>query len=115
MRETINDVYTRLEQNKKMLREIKKSIKDELLQDTRYQEIHEEMKALREEKKMIEHDTTSQHEDAQIQDLKMDIATDKELLADITLNKIISDGRVDIIDEHDQRYVPQFSVKFIKD
>ena len=52
----LEEIYTRLTNSQKEIRDIRKMFKDELLHSSRYQEIQEEMKALRDERKMIENE-----------------------------------------------------------
>ena len=97
-------------------REITKMIRDELTQDTRYRELTEEMKKLRDERKSIENEIKSHTASPQeLDELKIEIQTDQELLADIALNMFTDKQAVEILDEYDQRWVPLFSVKFVKD
>ena len=97
-------------------REITKMIRDELVQDTRYRELTEEMKKLRDERKSIENEIKGHTASPQeLDELKIEIQTDQELLADIALNMFTDKQSVEILDEYDQRWVPLFSVKFVKD
>lgn len=111
----IEEVYNRLESNKRQLREYKKSIKDELAQNARYAEAQEQIKELKAEMKTIENDTVSSHDREAMDDLKVEISTDKELLADIALNGYVEGETVEVVDEYDQRRVPVFSVNFRKE
>jgi hypothetical protein len=111
----LEEVYKRLEKNKKAKRDIGKMLKDELTHSSRYQEIVEEMKTLREEKKGIEQDVRAGSSDFdKIDGLKLDIQTDSEILADVTLNMYTKDENVEIIDEYDQAWYPVFKVNFKK-
>ncbi len=111
----LEEVYNRLQVNKKKRSEIAKMLKDELAHNARYKEIGEEMLVLREEKKSIEMEIRSQSADFEdLDDLKIDIATDQELLADIALNMYANNEEVEIIDEWDNKYYPQFKVNFKK-
>lgn len=113
----LEEIYNRLTKNQKEIRDIRKMFKDELLHSSRYQEIQEEMKTLRDERKMIENEikANSQAEAEKIEDLKLEIETDKELLSDMALNMYTSNQNVEIMDEYDNRWVPYFSVKFKKE
>ncbi len=111
----LEEVYHRLEVNKKRKREIGKMLKDELEHNARYQEIIEEMKTLREEKSGIEQNAKAATPDfGEIEDLKIDIANDQEVLSDITLNMYVKEETVEIIDEYDQPWYPVFKVSFKK-
>jgi hypothetical protein len=113
----LEEIYTRLTNSQKEIRDIRKMFKDELLHSSRYQEIQEEMKALRDERKMIENEikANSQGDMDKMEDLKLEIETDKELLSDMALNMYVSKENVEIVDEYDNRWVPFFSVKFKKE
>jgi predicted nucleic acid-binding Zn-ribbon protein len=112
---TLEDIYARLEKNKKRRKEINKMLKDELSHSTRYQEITEEMKTLREEKKGIEQEVRAGNSDiAELEELKAEIQTDQELLADQALNMYVKQETVEIKDEYDQTWYPVFKVNFKK-
>ena len=114
--QSLEKVYLRLHESKMKKREITKMIRDELTQDTRYRELTEEMKKLRDERKSIENEIKSHTASPQeLDELKIEIQTDQELLADIALNMFTDKQAVEILDEYDQRWVPLFSVKFVKD
>lgn len=114
--QSLEKVYRRLQKAKAKRRELTKMIRDELSQDQRYQELGEEMKKLRDQRKSIENEIKSHTGGAQeLDELKIEIQTDQELLADVALNMFVDNESVEILDENDQRWVPMFSVKFIKD
>ena len=112
---SLEDIYHRLEKNKKRRKEINKMLKDELSHSSRYQEIVDEMKTLREEKKGIEQDVRAGNSDvAELEELKVEIETDQELLADQALNMYVKNETVEIKDEYDQTWYPVFKVSFKK-
>lgn len=114
--QSLEQVYKRLQKSKAKRRELNKSIRDELTQEQRYQKLTEEIKKLRDERKSIENEIKAHTASPQeLDELKADIQTDQELLADIALNLFMENQSVEILDEHDQRWVPLFSVKFVKD
>jgi len=111
----LEDVYKRLEKNKKRKREIGKMISDELSHDSRYQEIKEEVKTIREEKKAIEQTIKANAPNfAEFEELKVEIQTDQEVLSDLALNMYMKDQSVEIKDEYDQSWYPNFKVTFKK-
>lgn len=111
----LEEVYKRLEENKKKRKEINKMLKDELASDPRHKELVEEMAAMREEKKGIEQNVIARSgELIQLEELKIEIATDQELLADIALNMFTKNETVEIIDEYEQTLHPVFKVAFKK-
>ena len=107
-------VYQRLQQAKVRRRELMKMCKDELSHNQQHQEIVEEMKRLRAEKKSIEQDVRMHALgiEAELDELKTEIQSDGELLADVALNMYTSGENVEIVDADDNRYVPLFKVTF---
>lgn len=113
--QSLDEVYKRLEENKKKRKEMTKMLKDELNNNARYQELQDEMKTLREEKKGIEADVQSQAGNlSELDELKIEIATDMELLSDIALNMYANEETVEIVDQYDNKWYPQFKVTFKK-
>lgn len=111
----LNEIYQRILVNKKRQKEIRQMLTDELSHNPRYKEISEEMATLREEKKGIEQQVRAQSSDAQeLEELKIEIDTDQELLADVALNMFMKEETVEIIDEYDQTWHPVFKVAFKK-
>jgi len=112
----LEEVYKRLEKNKKKRRDINKAYRDELAGNQHYQELTEQLKTLREQKKSIETDVKSTISDYQeLDDLRLEIQTDKEVLSDIALNMYVKQEPVEIIDEYDNKWYPVFSVAFKKE
>ncbi len=110
----LEEVYARLQKSKKERRDINKMIKDELVNSERHQEILEEMKVLREEKKGIEDEVKSGSDGDRLDGLKIDIESDGELLSDIALNMYANQENIEILDEYDNKWHPQFKVAFKK-
>lgn len=114
---SLQEVHARLRAKKREKSEIQKAFKDELVNNPRYQQIAETLKTLKEEKKSIENQAwAAASTDAEKLDLlSLDITSDKELLSDIALNMYTKGETVEVIDEHNTRWVPSFSVNFKKD
>ena len=111
----LEEIYARLEANKKKRKEINKMLKDELTHHPEYQEVVDEMAALREQKKSIEQNVRAGvPESRELDDLKIEIATDQEILADVALNMYAKNENVEIVDEYDQTWYPVFKVSFKK-
>jgi len=110
----LEQVYQRLQQAKARRRELMKMMKDELSHHQQHQELVEEMKKLREEKKTIEQDLrmNALGIEAELDELKTEIQSDTELLADVALNMYTQGENVEIVDSDDNRYVPLFRVTF---
>ncbi len=111
----LDEVYKRILVNKNRQKEIRTMLKDELAHNARYQEINEETKTLRDEKKGIEQNVRAQSKDfEEMEELKIELATDQELLSDIALNMYMKDQTVEFIDEYEQTWSPVFKVSFKK-
>ena len=69
------------------------------------------------QKKTIENEVRAEYssEMDRLDDLKIEIDTDQELLSDIALNMYVREEVVEIIDENDVAWYPQFKVTFKKD
>lgn len=114
---SLQEVHARLLAKKREKSEIQKAFKDELVNNARYQQISEQLKTLKEERKSIENQAwAAASQDAEKLDLlALDITSDKELLSDIALNLYTKGETVEIVDEHNTRWVPSFAVSFKKD
>ncbi len=112
----IQKVFERLQTQKKKLKDLKKAYKDALSTSQEYVEIIDEMKTMRERKKVIENVTKEQFsgEFVQMDDLKIDIDSEQELLSDIAMTTVMKGESVQITDENDQEYEPIFKVSFKK-
>lgn len=112
----IQEVFARIQESKKKMKDLKEAYKDALSTSEEYKHITDEMKTMRERKKVIENTIKESFsgEFTKIDDLKIDIASDMELLSDIALSKVLKGESVQIKDEHDQEFEPIFAVKFKK-
>ena len=112
----IQEVFSRIRKNKEEQKKLKEAYKDALENSPSYREINEEFKEIKIKKKQIESDTKAQFsaELTRLEDMKIDLESDLEMLSDIALNKIIKGEEVKVVDEHETEYEPVFSVKFKK-
>jgi predicted nuclease with TOPRIM domain len=114
--ERIQEVFNKIEEIKKEQREIKKSYRDALSNSQEYQGVIEKLNTLKERKKQIEEDVKDDFggEFTRLEDLKIDLEAEKEMLSDIALNKLVKGEKLEIKDKYDNQYEPIFSVKFKK-
>ncbi|NCO04558.1 MAG: hypothetical protein GW939_00240 [Candidatus Magasanikbacteria bacterium] len=112
----IQSVFVRIEENKKKLKDLKDTYNDALSTSQSFQEVQESLKSLKEKKKQIEQTIKDgfSSELIQMDDLKIDIASDKELLSDIALTQVMKGETVAVTDQYENEYEPTFSVKFKK-
>jgi hypothetical protein len=114
--QNIQEIFGRIQKNKKKMKDLKSSYSDALKTVQEYVEINEKLKTLREKKKQIENtirqDFTNEFQ--QIEDLKIDLESDQELMNDIAMTQVMKGETVSVTDEYEQSYDPIFQVKFKK-
>ncbi len=112
----LQEVFNRIHETKQKAKEVKKMYRDALNGSQEYKDILEKLENLKIRKKQIE---TELKEDSmsdfkQLDAYRMHVKTDTELLSDLAINKLMAGETVEIKDGNDQRYEPQFSVRFKK-
>lgn len=112
----IQDVYNRLQESKRKQKEIKEAYKNELDNSVAYQNILDELDNFKAKKKAIEDDVKSSMGGNwdKLEKVKADIQDDNQLLADLSINKMMTGQNVEIEDERGDKFYPEFSVKFKK-
>lgn len=113
----IQKIFIRLQENKKKAKDINKMLADAYMQNQEFAEHHEKIKVLAEKKKQIKIAINQLHtsEVTQLEDLKIDIAADKEMISDIVLSTMMKGETVEVKDQYEQPCLPIFSVKFVKE
>lgn len=106
------EVYTRLLKTKRQIKELKSELTGYYKENTEYKQLEEKMKTLRDNKKQITTSINHQYPDlvTKLDDLKIDAASDKELLNDIILTTVMKGDDVHIENEYQQAVFPIFSV-----
>jgi hypothetical protein len=112
----LQEIFNRVQENKKKLKDLRDSYKEALKADQSYTESEEALKTTREKKKTIELAIKQQfaHEFVKMDDIKIDIASDQEMLNDISMTMIMKGETVAVSDKYDNEYEPLFTVKFKK-
>lgn len=112
----IQEIFNRIQVNKKKQKDIKMLYKDAFKNSLDYQNVVSTANALKEKKKKIETGIKDQYasEIAKLDALEMDIKADAELLTDAAVTMIMKGERVEVQDEFKNTYDPVFSVKFKK-
>jgi len=113
----LQEIYDRIKEFKAEQKIIRDAYKSELSHNQEYQEIKDELDSLKQQKKAIEGDIKqSMLKDLEkLEDLKLDIETDNEVMTDLAFNKIMKGETVKIEDEFGNKYIPVFKVKFEKE
>ncbi len=113
----IQEIYDRINQFKEEQKAIRQAYKDELTNNQEYQEIKDELESLKQQKKEIENviKQSMVKDFEKLEDLKLDIDTDNEMISDLAFNKLMKGETVEITDEWGNKYMPIFKVKFEKE
>lgn len=114
--QNIQEIFARIQKNKKKMKDLKSSYSEALRTVQEYVDAMEKLKTLREKKKSIENTIRQDfaNEFQQIEDLKIDLESDNEMLSDIALTQVMKGETVAVTDEYEQNYEPVFQVKFKK-
>lgn len=109
-------IFTRIGETKKKMRDIRAAYKDALATSAEYKEVTDKIKTLREKKKQLEyaHKQSFASELAKLDDLKIDLASDMELLSDAAMTQLMKGETVEVEDEYGNKYDPAFKVNFKK-
>lgn len=109
-------VFNRIKETKRKQKQIRDMYKDSLATHQEYQEVLEKLDELKTRKKQIETIVQSEMEEdyRKLDAYKMHVKTDNELLSDLAINQLMSGETVEVVDENEQKYEPQFSVRFKK-
>ncbi|NQT49891.1 hypothetical protein HQ571_04315 [Candidatus Kuenenbacteria bacterium] len=112
----ITDLHLEIQDAKAKQKEIKVVVKEAYDQTKEYQDILDEMNSLKAKKKQIEvairGDYASEFND--LDDLKMDIKDTKQVLSDLMWNELMKNNKVEVVDDKDNKYVPEVMVTLKK-
>lgn len=112
----LQEVYDRIKRFKDEQKHIREAYKNELSNSSEYQQLKADFDDLKTKKKEVEagFKQLMQKDFEKLEDLKLDIETDNEVMSDMAFNQMIKGETVEIIDEYGNKYVPIFRVKFQK-
>ncbi|HOX96847.1 MAG TPA: hypothetical protein PL066_00625 [bacterium] len=110
----IKEIYNRIQENKGKLKELKTSAKDVLSNDFTYSKMKAELDEKRKELKILEKQliTSNMINYDQMENFKIDIKTDEELLKDVALSMLMKNEQVELVDKYENKYVPELKVAF---
>lgn len=112
----IKEVYNRVQDNKKLLKELKKSARDVLETHQPYMELNDVIKQKRKELKALEAQLliSNMVDLDQMNNLKIDVKTDEDMLKDLALTLLMKNEQVELIDKYENKYIPELRVAFKK-
>lgn len=110
---SLADVYRRLQNAKKKQKDLRDMYKDALTHSKSYQEVKDELEKLLEKKRRIEAAVKADfvNEQAEIDKIRTNMASDKQLLTDLALTQLMKGQEVEIT-EDEVSYEPVFKVNF---
>ncbi len=114
--QSLQEIFKRTQELKKKQKDLKSAYNDALKTSLEYQEITEKTKALKERKKQIEITIKDQFasELTKLEDLKIDLASDAEMMTDMAVSMLMKGETIEVKDEYDNAYEPVFKVSFKK-
>ncbi len=112
----IQAIFHRIEENKAKMKDLKNVLKDALSNNQSYVEASDVAKNATEKKKSIKKEIESGISDVmmKLQDLKIDMDSDLELLSDAAMTMITQGQSVSLSDKYENEYEPVFKVNFKK-
>lgn len=112
----VQEVFNRIKEKQQEQKIIKGIHRDVMANSQEYQLIMEELRAIKEKKKKIEENLKSElkSEFQKLDEIKNYIASDREMLSNMALTQLIKGEAVGVVDEHNNKYQPVFSVRFEK-
>jgi predicted phage gp36 major capsid-like protein len=112
----VQEIFNRIKEKQQEQKVLKGVQRDVLANSQEYQLVLEEVKAIKEKKKQIESNLKSElrSELDKLDEIKSYIASDREMLSNLALTQLIKGETVGVVDEHNNKYQPVFSVRFEK-
>lgn len=116
MEHSVQEIFDRVEKSRVRMKELRTMYKDALVGTQEYSEVSDKATALRERKKQIENTIRENFskEMTELEDLKVDLDSDMEMLSDIALTQLVKGEQIEVTDKYQNQYEPVFSVKFRK-
>ena len=107
----VQQVFLRLQDHKAKLKQLNEEFKQELQEVPEYLALSEQKTKLNEEINQIKSSVKDRNPELinKIEDLKIDIASDKEMLSDMILNKYVAGESIELKDEYENNYQLSFS------
>lgn len=112
----VQQIFNKIQERQKEQKTLRQIYKDVLTNSQEYQNIIEELQSLKTKKKKVEEILKDElrSEIEKLNSIKVDIDSEKEILSQATLTKILKGEQIEIIDENNNKYEPVFSVRFKK-
>ncbi len=114
--QNLQEIFNRVQKKKKEIKEIKAMYKDGLKAEAKYKDIVEEIKVLKDKKKQIETNVQVDMGEAydKMETMQSDVNADLQMLSDIAMTTLMDGKTVEVVDEYNNRYEPEFKVNLRK-
>lgn len=112
----VQEIFNKIKERQKEQKTIRQIYRDVVSNSQEYQNILEEYETIKLKKKKIEENLKNElrEEMDKLYSIKTDIESEKEILNQATLTKLLKGEAVEITDEYNNKYEPIFSVRFKK-
>ena len=112
------EIFDRIQETKRKIKDIRTFLKSKYKEVSEYVEIQDKKKTLNQKQKLITMEVDSHYPDeiTKLEDMKIDLDSDKEMLNDILLTKLMKGEDVELKNNpnRDQMMLPIFAVKLVK-
>lgn len=112
----VQEIFDKIKEKQKEQKTIRQIYRDVLSNSGEYQKVLEELDELKIKKKRVEMALRGElrSEMDQLESIKIDIESNKELLSHTSLSKILKGEEISLSDEYNNRYEAIFNVRFKK-
>ncbi len=112
----LKEIHSRIRAKKDERKKVNVIFRDVLSQSKPYQDVLEEIKKLKVKKTQIETELRSDFgkEMEQLERLAIDLKSDEVLLTDLSLTMLMKGQPLDLTDEYDVKYEPNFKITYKK-
>ncbi len=112
----LQEVFVAIKDLQKEQKVIREAYRNVLANSGPYQELVDELKVLREKKKQMEQgfQNDMRADFTKLDSLKQEVEANQEMLSDLAFNTLVKGGKVEVVDEYENKYEPRFVVKFKK-
>lgn len=107
-------IFNQIIETKRKIKQIKSDLKGQYEEISRYKELQEDIKKLRAERKQVTLavDEANPKLIIELEDLKIDLASDKTMLNDIVVSTVMRGETVELKNQYEQPVLPMFEVLF---
>jgi septal ring factor EnvC (AmiA/AmiB activator) len=112
----IQEIFDKIQEIKKVRKEIGKEYRDALSQSSGYQDAKEELERIRAKKKQFESAVQSEMGSRfeGLEKAKREIADLEQVISDIALTNLMNGENINIKDENNAEYEPSYKITFKK-